>query len=269
MAKSGAAHRAVGRRHSIGAVDHAIALLRCLSQAGAPLRVSDIANRIGIHKSSVSRLAATLERTRIIERDPTNARLSLGIGLVALAAPVFAALEVLEVARSLLVGLASETRETVSFNIWDGTEAVSIERVPGSNSVRTFSSPGYRNPGHATASGKALLAYMGDATITAYCTRPLARFTEKTITEPATLVAELERCRTDGYALNIGELEADIGAVASIVFDRRQTIIGSVAVSVPMYRFGPERRPELVTAVRRCAAEISMKLGYSPDWTRI
>jgi IclR family transcriptional regulator, acetate operon repressor len=90
-----------GRRDAlrIGAVDHAIALLPRLSQAGPPLGVSDIANRIGIHKSSVSRLTAAPERSRIIERYPTSARLQLGIGLVGIAAPDCAALEVLEMVR--------------------------------------------------------------------------------------------------------------------------------------------------------------------------
>jgi DNA-binding IclR family transcriptional regulator len=251
------------RRETIGAVDHAINLLRCLSETGAPIGVNDIARRIGIHKSSVSRLAATLEKARLVQRDPVTGRLSLGIGLLALAAPVIAGFDVRKVVQPSLVNLAAQTGETVSFSIWDGAEAVSIEQVPGSSSVRTFSRPGHRNPGHATASGKVLLAHMGEAAIEAYCGKPLHRFTASTLTDPSVLKAELTRCRMQLYAVNTGEFESDVGAVSAIVLDGQSQVLGAVSATVPMYRFDEARRLELAEAVRRCATELSEGLGYS------
>jgi DNA-binding IclR family transcriptional regulator len=265
--KSGPQSAPTSRRETIGAVDHAIAVLRCLSEAGEALGVNDIARRIGIHKSTVSRLAATLEKARLVQRDAATGRLALGMGLVALAGPLLAGLGVRDLVRPLLLKLAETTGETVSFCIWDGTDAVSIEQVAGSNSVRAFSTPGHRDPGHATASGKALLAHLGEKAVADYCSRPLRRFTERTIVDPSVLAAELALVRRQGHAINTGELESDIGAVSAVAFDGRSEIAGVVTVTVPMYRFEAERQIELAAGVTRCAAELSAMLGYSTPTT--
>lgn len=253
---------AAQRRGTIGAVEHAIDLLRCLSEAGSSLGTNDIARRIGIHKSSVSRLAGTLERARLIQRDAATGRLSLGMGLVTLAAPVLASFEVRDVVRPVLQCLAVETGETASFSVWDGQEAVSIEQAAGSNSIKAFSRPGHRNPAHATAVGKALLAQMGEARIEEYCAKPLHRFTDTTITAPAALKAELARCRAQRYALNLGEFESDVGAVSAVVYDAHGQPLGAMTATVPMYRFKAARRTELAAIVTRAAAELSAQLGF-------
>lgn len=250
------------RTGRIGAVEHAIDVLRCLSEVGAPLGVNDIARRVGRHKSSVSRLVATLETARLIQRDTETGRISLGMGLLALAAPLLSGFELRDVVRPLLAQLAQDTGETVSFGIWDGTEAVSIEQVPGANSVQAFSAPGHRNPAHCTAAGKALLAHMEDQVIAAYCSQPLRRFTPQTITRVDALRAELRQCRSQGYAINTGEFEIDVGALAAVVFDRHSKVIGCVTATVPMYRFGADRRSQLASSIVQCAAKLSAKLGY-------
>jgi DNA-binding IclR family transcriptional regulator len=256
-------------RETLSAVRHAVDVLRCLSEVNSPIGVNEIARRIGLHKSTVSRLAGALEDERLLQRDASTGRFSLGIGLVALAAPVLAGFEVRDLARPLLELLARQTGETVSFNIWNGTEAVSIEQVPGSNSVRAFSRPGHRDPGHGTASGKILLAHLGQKAITVYCSRPLQRFTDRTITDPTVLISALELYRAQGFATNLGELESDVGAVAAVVFDRASNVVGAVSAAVPMYRFTPARRSELADSVRRCAAELSANLGYPTSLQRL
>jgi DNA-binding IclR family transcriptional regulator len=253
---------AASRRGTVGAVEHAIDLLRCLSEAGSALGTNDVARRIGLHKSSVSRLAATLERARLIRRDAETGRLSLGIGLVTLAAPVLARFEIRDLVRPALAKLAAQTGETASFSVWDGEEAVSIEQVAGSNAVKAFSLPGHRNPAHATAVGKVLLAHLGAAQIEAYCARPLRRFTDITVTTPAALKAELARARAQRYAINLGEFESDVGAVSSVVFDAGGEVLGAMTATVPMYRFKAARRAELAPIVARAAAELSAQLGF-------
>jgi DNA-binding IclR family transcriptional regulator len=249
------------RRDTVGAVEHAVALLRCLSEAGNSLGTNEIARRIGLHKSSVSRLAGTLERARLVQRHADTGQLSLGIGLVALAAPVLASFAVRDLVRPLLKDLAARTGETASFCIWDGREAVSIEQVPGSISIQALSRPGHRDPGHATASGKVLLAHLGDAVIDDYCRQPLHRFTDRTLTDRAALLAELAHCRVQGYAINTGELERDVGAVAAIVLDAQARPLGAVTAAVPMYRFDTARRSALTEAVTACARELAKGVG--------
>ncbi len=252
------------RTGKIGAVEHAIAILRCIAEAGAPIGVNDIARQIGLHKSSVSRLVATLAASAFVQRQPETGRISLGMGLVAVATPAFAKFNLRDTVRPLLATLAMEVGETVSFSIWDRCDAVSIEQVPGAKAVQAFSEPGHRSPGHATAAGKVLLAHMGEAAISDYCSKPLQRYTPKTITAVDVLQAELQRCRSRSFAINTGEFEIDVGAVSAIVLDRQCNVAGCISIVVPMYRFGTERRSELAETVVRFARKLSAEFGYSP-----
>lgn len=249
------------RSGTIGSVEHAIELLRCVAEAGAPLGTNDLARRIGLHKSSTSRLAATLEKARLLRRDPATGRFLLGLGLLALAAPLFADFAVADAVEPILAQLAARTGETCSFNVWDGRDSVSIAQVPGSNSVRAFSLPGRRKPGHATATGKILLAHLGEEALSTYCSAPLHRYTDATITDPKALAEDLVRTRRQHYAVNVGEYESDVGGIAAAVFDASGRLLGCVTATVPLYRFPPERRAALGEAVIACAGEIAGHLS--------
>jgi DNA-binding IclR family transcriptional regulator len=245
-----------GRGKTIGAVRHAIELLRCVSEAESPLGVSEIARRIGVHKSTVSRLVATLEAEHLVARDQATERITLGLGLAALASPVLVGLGLKDVVRPYLRDLARLSGETASFSVWDGNQAVSLEQAQGGSAVRTFSAPGRRDFGHSSAAGKMLLAHAGEEVIEAYCAKPLTRFTERTIAEPPHLRAELEAARARGYAINTGETEIDVGAVSAAARDGNGKVVGTVTLTVPVYRFGTARRTELGEMVLAAATKL-------------
>lgn len=250
-----------GRGATVGAVEHAIAILRCLSGSPEPLGINEIARRIGLHKSSISRLVATLVAARLVERDAASARIKLGPGLVLLAAPVLAELHIKDLVRPALEELAARSGETASFNMWDGSDAVTIEQVPGPGAVRIFSEPGRRDPGHCTACGKILLAHEPSEAIEAYCAGVLERFNERTVIDPAVLRRELGTSRQRGYALNFGELDGEISAISAVTHDARGKVVGSITVTVPSYRFTQERQEELIAMVVETARRLSRSQG--------
>jgi DNA-binding IclR family transcriptional regulator len=252
------------KRHQgpIRTVRHTVDVLRRISEAQVPLGINELARRVGLDKSSVSRLVATLESEYLVRRETGTGRVSLGLGLVALAAPATAGLGIKEAVRPLLAELAQEAGETSSFSVWDGSQAVSIEQVSGAGAVRIFSEPGRRDHGHSSAAGKMLLAHAGDKAIAAYCAKRLRRLTARTITDPAKLSGELELIRTRGYAINLGEAEIDVGAVSSVVRDRSGRAVGTVTVTVPIYRFGPERQSRLIVLTRRAATRLGQLLPF-------
>src|SRR5690349_20775948 len=98
----------------IAAIQYAVVVLRAFSTAEPLLGVNEIARRIGLHKSTVSRILATLQDAHLVERDAASGRFSLGPGIVALAGPLLANLNVREVAQSYLRQLADEVGESVS-----------------------------------------------------------------------------------------------------------------------------------------------------------
>lgn len=247
---------------TIAAVEHAIAVLRCLSEAREPLGINEIARRVNLHKSSISRLVATLAAARLVERDEATAGISLGTGLALLAAPVLAGMRIDALVRPALLQLAEKSGETSSYNIWDGSVAVTLEQVSGPGAVRIFSEPGRRDPGHCTACGKVLLAHQPVEVTEAYCrSGPLPRYSVRTITANAALKRELALTRERGYGLNFGEFEADVSAASAPVWDARGHVVGSVTLTVPSYRFTPDRQPQFIDMVVATARDLSRNIS--------
>src|SRR3990172_8475448 len=106
--------------NEVAAVSHAIAILGTIHTAGRSSRVNEIARRVRLHKSTVSRLLATLESHGFVERNAENGTFALGVSLVALVGPLLANLDVVKMARPVLQAMALESGETVCVAMWKG-----------------------------------------------------------------------------------------------------------------------------------------------------
>lgn len=243
------------------AVKHALDVLRCFSGKEPVLGITELARRVGLHKSSVSRIMATFEEVQFVERDAETGRFRIGMGLVALSAPALAGLRMDDLIRPFLQELALKAGETASFNVWDGSAAVCIDQERSLNPVAHFAPLGMRRPAHCTATGKVLLAHAAEADQRRTLEAPLSGFTPRTIVDPEALAAELEEIRRRGYALNAGEFGGEVGAVAAIVTAKDGKIAGAISLTVPLYRFDPQRHAELAELVVGTAAQLSRRLG--------
>ncbi|MGE0847150.1 MAG: IclR family transcriptional regulator [Flavobacteriaceae bacterium] len=246
---------------TVQAVRHLADILRCVSKAPAPIGVNEVARQVGLDKSSVSRLLASLEQERFVQRGP-DGRVRVGTGLLAVVAPLMRDLGLSTRMRPSLEALAKRIGETVNLSIWGDGEAVSVVQALGSNAVTHFATPGRTNPPHCTASGKVLLAFGPTDAAERVLAGPLARHTESTVTDPAALRRELEAVRSRGFAVNEGEFEADVSAVSAPVFDLDASVLGALTVTVPAYRFDERRRDELIAAIVAAAKDLSEQFGY-------
>jgi IclR family acetate operon transcriptional repressor len=237
---------------SVGSVARALALLDAL--ADGPAGVNALARRIGVNPSSASRLLATLESGGLVERDP-GGPYRLGLHLVALADRVLSRLDVRELARPQLRALVEATGETATLSVADGDQAVTVDFVPGESSVVSMARLGRPSIGHATAAGKVLLAFAGTPPAT------LEAYTERTITDPARLEAELARVRDQGWAEAEGEREPDLNALAAPVFGRGGALAAILGLQGPAARLTAERRRSVLPALLSAASAVSRALG--------
>jgi DNA-binding IclR family transcriptional regulator len=252
----------VGRPAGPSGVVHTIAVMNAFSTKEPLLGVNEIARRVGLHKSSVSRILGALEHARFVERDTLTNRFRLGSGLISLAGRLLASLSVIDVARPFLNELAHATGETTNLSIWNNGEVLIIDQVIGPAPIKHITTPG-NSPVHCTAAGKILLAYATPENAKKILSRRLPQLTPNTITDPKSLTLEIDQVRRQGYAINDEELMPDVAAIAAPVRDHRGQTIASLSIALPKFRFSQARRAELATKIIRSAQVISARMGYS------
>ena len=246
----------------IQSVQRAAALLKVFGDQSAELGVSELSRTVNLHKSTVSRLLATLEREGLVERVVGSEKYRLGFELVRLARSAAYPEDVRTAAWPVLEQLAGASRETVNLAVVDGDEVVNVEQIAGPHLVGVSNWIGRRTPLNCVANGKALLAFQPLGEIERILSGPLPRYTELTITDPRALREELVSVRANGYAVALGEIEEGLNAVAAPIVGQRGRVIAAVSVSGPAYRVTPERITSLGSLTVDAASRISRRMGF-------
>jgi DNA-binding IclR family transcriptional regulator len=235
--------------------DRALSILGAFSDERPELGVSELARELGMHKSTASRLLATLEGRGLVRR--AGDRFVPGPELARLGSLASRGLALLPAAQPILVRLAEETRETVNLAVRQGDTVLNLHQVETAHFVGLTDWTGRTTPLHATANGKALLAWGSGSAPTR-----LEALTERTIVGSAELDAELERARRRGWAEAVEELETGLNSAAAPIFDAAGDCVAAVSVAGPSYRVPARRLGELGRACASAAAEISAELGH-------
>jgi DNA-binding IclR family transcriptional regulator len=253
------ADRPSGARRAVGSVARATQLLDELAASDAGLGVNELARRIGVNASTASRLLATLQDAGLVTR-VDGGPYRLGLKLVTLSERVLAQLDVRQLARPLLTGLVADTGETATLSLPGGGEAITVDFVPSPSSVVSMARVGRPSVPHATAAGKVMLAH-ADPAVSGDALGTLTAFTDRTITDPAALDAELEAVRQRGWAEGVGEREADLAALAAPVFGRSGELVAILGIQGPVSRLPPATRRALREPLLAAAAQLSRSLG--------
>lgn len=235
--------------------DRALAILGAFSEARPELGVSELAGELGLHKSTVSRLLATLEGRGLVRR--SGDRFAPGPELARLGGLAVRTLALVECIREPLERLAEETGETVNLAVRSGDLALNVHQVETQHLVGVRDWTGRAFPLHCTANGKALLAF-GDGGLPA----DLPALSEWTLTDPDDLRENVELTRERGYAVALEELELGLHAVAAPVFDGYGRCAAAVSVSGPAYRLPEDRLAALGLRCAAAAGEASARLGF-------
>jgi DNA-binding IclR family transcriptional regulator len=249
------------RSTSVHSVDRAISVLQVLARHGAA-GVTEISKELGIHKSTVFRLLATLEARGLVEQSASRAEYQLGYGVVQLAAGATRKYDLSIISRPICIELAEVVGETVSIAINDGAEIITIDQVIGSAEVTSVNWVGQRSPLHTTASGQVFLATMTPEERKLALKGGLAPNTEHTIVDEMRLEERLAEIGRQGYAYSVDEHEIGLAGVAAPIRSLGGGVIATVAASGPSFRMTPENLPELADRVLAAAAAISERNGY-------
>lgn len=237
------------------AIERALTILELFDERVAELTVGEVATRLGVHRSTASRLLSVLVRHGLLELDETGGRYRLGLGIVSLAGLVLNRFPVRARAHDVLRELRDSTEETAYLGLLDGDEVVYIDQASSPHVTVNVDWVGYRQSLTASATGFLLLAFQPPETIAKLLTASRA---EARSPEPSEL--ELAAIRRRGYLVRTN---ADEAGVAAPVRDHRGVVIAAISVWGPTHRVDAERlERQLPPALLNAAARASEALGY-------
>jgi DNA-binding IclR family transcriptional regulator len=243
-------------RNTVQTVDRALQILESFEGAAEVRGVSELAGRLGVHRSTALRLVATLEARDFLERVPGSDVYRLGHRLGRLGLLASRHRDLVDAARQPMEDLAARTGETVSLAIRDADEAITIAQLDARYVVTIKNWVGRRTLLHCTSDGKVLLAFGSEHVPPG----PLQRVTERTVRKRAELARQLEEVRAQGWASSIGELEEGLNGVSAPVLDGATTCRGALCVSGPSYRVSVESLPRVAEVCALAASEIGARM---------
>lgn len=248
---------------TVQSVARVLDILEVLAQAGSHVAIVDMAQRTGLHVSTVHRLLSTLLGRGYVQQDPETRKYSLGLRALQLATGTSPYSDLRLIAKPYLRRLMELTGETANLVVLADDEAMYLEQVESPRLVRMFTKTGRRVPLHSTGVGKVFLCGMSEEQLNGVILRRgLPAFTERTIVDPDVLKAELERVRTQGFALDNEEQEEGVRCVAAPVYQNDWKIVAAISVSAPVTRLSEERARALAPEVQEAAFGLSRKLGF-------
>ena len=239
----------------------ALTLLERLSQTPTGMNLTDLSQQLGMPAATVHRLLSTFEELDFAEQDDDGLWF-VGLKAFTVGAAFLHRRDLIGSARPHMQALVDQCGETVNLGIVDDGEAVFISQVESTEMMRMIARLGSRSPIHASGVGKAILAHLPERRVAQILQqRGLARFTERTIDNPAALRNELERIRVQGYALDDEEHAVGLRCVAAPIFDENGLPIAAISLSGPKARLVDSRLGELGGAIAQTAEEITQALG--------
>jgi DNA-binding IclR family transcriptional regulator len=243
-------------RNTVQTVDRALQILESFEGEAEVRGVSELAARLGVHRSTASRLVATLEARDFLERVPGSDVLRLGPRLGRLGLIASRHRDLVDAARQPMEEFASRTGETVTLAIRDGDEASTVAQLDARYVVTIKNWVGRRTPLHCTSDGKVLLAF-GNGRLPA---GPLQRLSEHTIRSKVELARQLDDIRARGWASAVGELEDGLHGVAAPVLDDSGRCLAALGMSGPSYRLPPQALSALAEECALVARRIGTRI---------
>jgi DNA-binding IclR family transcriptional regulator len=249
----------------VPAVDRAVRIMWTLAERGEH-SLSELSRELGVSKSTLSSLLATLERHGFVERDGASRRFRLGPGLARLAMAAAAArVDVRDAARPHLESLARLSSETAILHLRSGDGTVIADRVEPAHQLKVVAPLGHRLPPFAGSVAKALLAAVPEQEAEAIVReQPLPVFTPRSIVDQDTYLDDIARARRRGYAVENEEYLVGVRAVSAPVLGRDGDAIGTLSIVGVGARMAGRTR-ELASAVAAAAAATSRLLADTSD----
>jgi len=249
---------------TVQSVERTLAILEVLSEHSEGLGVTGISEKVGLHKSTVYRLLATLIAKDYVTQDAETNKYKITFKLYELGNKRIEKLDILRASKPYTKKLMESVNEVVHLVVREGNKIVYIDKVEANNTIRMTSSIGKRSPMYCTSVGKAMLAFLPAQEVEeVWNNNRVEKRTINTVTDFQEFKKELENCREKGYAVDNEENEIGVKCIGAPIFNRFGQIEGAISISAPAIRVTEEKVAVMAQEVMMYAMQISKELGYS------
>ncbi|MHB1329679.1 MAG: IclR family transcriptional regulator [Gemmatimonadales bacterium] len=230
-------------------VSKAIAILKVVGGAPDALSTSEIVGRVGLGKTAVLRILATLTAHKLLERDSRTNGYRLGNAFVSMAQTALRQHPLLLRASSLLEEIVSVTSDCGLMMVEDGGMSLCIEVKNGTYPISIGTEIGTRSPLHCGGGPFALLAFAPDSFIEEYLSKPLEAPTPRTVTKPRKVWERIREARERGFTIGDEDLFEYVVAVGLPIFDHSGRLMGSISIGSINHRYSEARRLEVASTL--------------------
>lgn len=236
-------------------------ILETLANSADGKGVTELSRALGLTKSNTFRLLQTLTTLGYVQHRPDKTYAAtlktwrVGRALVE-------NLNLRELARPEMAMLSGETRETIYLAVRENLSIVYIDKIDGQNPIRSWNTIGGTAPLHCVGTGKAILA-ADYATLRDRISGALTRHTDRTLTDIATLEADLAQTRQRGFAFDTGEFRDRILSFGAVITLPRGEPAGALGISLPDINLPKDGIDRFGALVAEAARAVSARLGPS------
>ena len=249
------------QRVGVQSLGRAFGILEEVARHREGINLADLSKRVGLHNSTTFHLVKTMVSLGYI-RQEKDKRYRVGRPLFALAASSLDEIEMVNLATPILEDLSRATGESGHFAVRMGDSVIVVARTSGPGAFQLTDRVGVVRPAHCTALGKIILAALRPDQLQRFVERvELKPSTEKSITEVALLLREIEEVRRSGIAFDDGEFNAEVRCIAVPVRDFTGNVVGALGISGPVWRLTIQALQSRSKIVQAAADRLSVEFG--------
>ncbi len=256
-------------RGSIQSVDRALSLLEALAEAGGEASLTDLSRRTHLNVSTCHHLLSTLVNWGYVAKVPGRRSYALGARVLYLGHACLRQVDLPRRSQVYIDRINQATGESVHLAVLQADNIITLVKREARHAVRVDSGMiGRSDAPHATATGKAMIAWLPEDQIRRMLPTDLKRFTDNTIVDFDVLIEELRHVRRNGVAIDREEFQPGVICIGSAIRDHAGAVVGAISASAPAMRATEDHlalmRREVIAATNALSAELGEPGSMKP-----
>jgi DNA-binding IclR family transcriptional regulator len=257
----------VNQRQFVQSLSRGFSVLEKVCLSETPLTLSELAKESDLSIGAIQRLSYTLEKLGLLDRDPRTKRFRAGSRMISLALTITRNLELIKVAHPYMQALSDDIGEVVGLGVLEGDNIILADIIHTQQLLNINMNAGAAIAPHATATGKAILAFLPDTRIEQILAlHGLPKLTSNTITSVRSYKKELKQVKARGFSTAFDENAYGLTTIGAPVRNSNGEVVAAMTIMVPSMKIPKEKFVSTFKKkVVHTADQISLAMGFTKE----